>query len=248
MKKQGIYTVIKNERIAKSTFELVLEGDTSPFTAPGQFADVAVDGFFLRRPLSVCDWDKKCFTLIYKTIGEGTAALSKVPEGARLDVLAGLGNGFSLRAGRPLLIGGGLGVVPLLVLAKQLLAAGAKPAAALGFGCAEEIFLADRLAALGIRVLLATADGSLGTRGLVTQAVAQAPAHTDYFYACGPEPMLKAVCAMLKTDGQISLEERMACGFGACMGCTCQTIGGPKRVCRDGPVFSRDDILWAARA
>ena len=243
--KQGVFTIRENAPLAPGLFRLTLEGDTSAFTAPGQFLNLRLDGFYLRRPISVCDWDGDSVTVIYKLLGHGTEALSGCPAGKTLDVLTGLGNGFdAARAGaRPLVVGGGVGIPPLYRLTKELLRGGAEPVVILGFNRAEEIFLLDDFEAAGVEPIVATADGSAGIRGFVTDAVPAAGAYT-YVFACGPTPMLRALDAVAETDGQFSLEERMGCGFGACMGCSVRTRTGHKRVCRDGPVFSREEIVW----
>lgn len=243
--KQGIFTIRENARLAPGIFRLVLKGDTSAFSAPGQFLNIKLDGFYLRRPISVCDWDDNSVTVIYKLLGRGTDALTAYPAGKTLDVLTGLGNGFDIkRAGaRPLLVGGGVGIPPLYRLAKELLKSGAEPVVVLGFNREKEMFLSDDFRALGIEPIVATADGSAGIRGFVTDALPAAGAYT-FSYACGPTAMLRALDAVVQTDAQYSLEERMGCGFGACMGCSIETRAGRKRVCRDGPVFSREDIIW----
>jgi len=202
-----------------------------------------VEGFFLRRPISVCDWDGGGLTLIYKVVGNGTAALRDLPPGARLDALSGLGNGFDVsKCGeKTLLLGGGVGVPPLYGLAKALLADGKSPAAVLGFNTAAEVFYAEKFRALGVETSVATVDGTAGTRGFVTDAL---PPDYSYFCACGPMPMLRAVWERTATPGQLSFEERMGCGFGACMGCSIRTRSGSKRVCKDGPVLEKEEILW----
>ncbi len=243
--KQSVYIISENKPVAPEVFRLVLTGDTSAMTASGQFVDLRLDGFFLRRPISVSDWDDRSLTLYYKCVGKGTARLAELSAGTELDVLSGLGNGFDLSVSgdRPLLAGGGIGTAPLARLAKELAAAGARPMAVLGFNRREDILLENELRALGADVFLATADGSAGVRGFVTDAVPLAGAYT-YVYACGPTPMLRALDAAVTGPGQYSFEERMGCGFGACMGCTVQTASGPKRVCRDGPVFRREEVRW----
>jgi dihydroorotate dehydrogenase electron transfer subunit len=243
--KQTSLTISDNSRLADGIFRLVLSGDTSAISAPGQFVDLKLPGFFLRRPISVCDWEPGRLTLIYKVLGRGTEAMTRLAPGAELDVLTGLGNGYDLApAGdRPLLVGGGVGIPPLYGLAKRLLAAGRTVTAVLGFNRAAEIFLAEEFRALGAEVILTTADGSTGIPGLVTDGMAAAGEYT-YLYTCGPEPMLRAVYGACRTAGQFSFEERMGCGFGACMGCTCRTKYGSKRICRDGPVLEKEEIVW----
>ena len=241
--KKGIYSIENTRQLAKNTFLTRLAGDTSAFCAPGQFINIALDGFFLRRPLSVCDWDGEGLTVIYKTVGKGTKALANLPAGTKLDVLTGLGNGFSVETSglRPLLIGGGAGVPPLYGLAKRLIGKGARPVVILGFNTAEEVFFEKEFAALDCDVTVATVDGSYGKKGLVTDVL---PQGTTYFYACGPEPMLKAVYDRSDTSGQLSFERRMGCGFGACMGCTCRTKYGAKLICKDGPVLEKEAVVW----
>lgn len=241
---ESVFTVISNEKIAKNTYKMLLSGNTED-GRPGQFVNIKIDGFFLRRPISVCDIEENTLTLIYKTVGAGTDKLSKTEKGEKLDILAFLGNGYDLsKSGEaPLLIGGGVGVPPLFLLAKKLVKEGKKPTAILGFNSADEIFLKDEFEALGVKTFIATADGSVGTRGFVTDVMKNTDIYT-YFYTCGPEPMLRAVYNESKTDGEFSFEERMGCGFGACVGCTCKTKYGNKRICRDGPVLSKEEIIW----
>ena len=242
--KQTTLTVTENTRLADGIYRLRLAGDTSAITAPGQFVNLKLSGFFLRRPISVCDWENGELTLIYKVLGHGTEAMTGMAVGTALDVLTGLGNGFDLsRSGEhPLLVGGGVGIPPLYGLAKRLTAQGKRVTAVLGFNRASEIFLAEEFRALGAEIILATADGSLGEKGFVTDVIARLD--YTYFYACGPMPMFRALESIAKTDGEYSFEERMGCGFGACMGCTIDTVNGPKRVCREGPVFGREEIKW----
>ncbi len=242
--RQGLFEIAENTAAAPGVFRLRLAGDSSAIAAPGQFANLRIDGFFLRRPLAVSDWDADGFTVFYKVVGGGTAALSGLPAGGRLDVLTGLGNGFDVTApGRePALIGGGCGVFPFPGLARRLWEAGKRPTAVLGFAAAADVCLRGELEALGVPVRLATMDGSAGARGPVTAALEGC--RYDYFYACGPEAMLRAVDRAAVTDGELSFEERMGCGFGACMGCSCRTKYGTRRICRDGPVLKRGDILW----
>ena len=239
------FTVAENDPLASGIYRLRLAGDASAFTAPGQFADLKLEGFFLRRPISVCDWDADTLTLIYKVLGRGTAAMTAYPAGKQLSVLTGLGNGFDVtKSGpAPLLVGGGVGIPPLYGLAKRLVAEGKQPRAVLGYNTKDEIFLAEDFAALGVPVTLCTANGSVGARGLVTDGMATAGEYS-YLYTCGPGPMLKAVWDCARSDGQFSFEERMGCGFGACMGCTCETKYGAKRICRDGPVLEKGEIVW----
>ncbi len=244
MYKQGIYTVLANEPLTASVHRMRLEGDTQWIVRPGQFVNIALEGRYLRRPISVCDYDAATLTLIYKVVGEGTAQMARMEPGGQLDLLTGLGNGFATDndARRPLLVGGGVGVPPLYNLAKVLLAAGKPVQIVLGFNTAAEVFYAGEFRALGCSVTVATADGSAGVKGFVTDALAGLD--FDYFYACGPLPMLRALSQAAACDGQLSFEERMGCGFGACMGCSCKTLTGSKRICKEGPVMSKGEILW----
>ena len=248
MKKLAHFDILQNKQIARDTYCLVLVGDCSCITAPGQFVNIALPGKYLRRPISVCSVHGEVLTLVYKTVGAGTRQLSDMGSGQTLELLTGLGNGFDIAKGgvKPLLVGGGAGVAPLYGLAEALLAAGKQPTAILGFNTAAEIFLASELTALGVPCCISTVDGSVGMKGFVTDVMRMANIQHDYIYACGPEPMLKAVYAADETDGQYSFEARMACGFGACMGCSCETKSGAKRICRDGPVLERGEILWGA--
>ena len=244
--KQVRFTIRSNERIAPSVFRMEMEGDTSGISRSGQFVDIAIDGFFLRRPISVCDRTEGYLTIIYKVVGKGTAALSGMTSGDTLDVLTGLGNGYDCSSCRKkaLLVGGGVGTPPMYLLAKELLSQGKDVTAVLGFNTENEIFLKKELEDLGAKVIVSTADGSYGTKGFVTDAIRENGTDADYFYACGPKPMLKALCGALDIDGELSLEERMGCGTGICYGCTCMTAHGPKRICKDGPVFKKEDIIW----
>lgn len=239
--KQSILEISENKKIAKDVYLMKLSGDAD--TAPGQFINIKLDGFFLRRPISICDVCGDETTIIYKTVGSGTEYLSRLNAGEKLDVLSGLGNGFDLsKSGNaPLVIGGGVGVPPMYYLAKCLKNEGKDVTAVLGFNTADEVFGTKEFEALGIKTVLATADGSLGEKGFVTDVL---PDSYTYFYTCGPEPMLKAVYGKTVTSGQLSFEERMGCGFGACMGCSCKTKYGSKRICKDGPVLVKEEIIW----
>lgn len=241
--KQGIFTVSSNEHLNKSIMKMTLRGDVSAITAPGQFVNILIDGLFLRRPISVYDRDDESFTIVYKIVGEGTEKMSEMEPGTELDILTGLGNGYdtSLSGDTPLLLGGGVGVPPLFGLARKLISEGKKVTAVLGFNTKDEVFCEDEFRAIGCDVTVTTADGSYGTKGFVTDAL---PASYSYFYTCGPEPMLRAVYAGTSVSGQFSFEERMGCGFGACMGCSCKTITGYKRICKEGPVMKKEEILW----
>ena len=242
--KKGIFIIRENSLLAPRTFRMILEGDTSAIVRPGQFVNIALAGRFLRRPISVCDWDGETLTILYKVVGKGTRQMSEMLPGQALDLLTGLGNGYDLdKSGdRPLLIGGGAGVPPMYALAKHLLASGKHPAVILGFNTAEERFYQEAFEALGLPVTVTTEDGSAGPKGFVTDAM-DGPDYT-YVYTCGPGPMLRAVYDAARTSGQFSFEERMGCGFGACMGCTCRTKYGNKRICREGPVLEKEEILW----
>ena len=242
--KQGIYTITSNRSLTADVWEMKLAGDTSAITAPGQFVNIKLEGMFLRRPISICDWDETGLTLIYKVVGKGTEFMSTLPVGKQLDILCGLGNGFdTTKSGdRPVLIGGGVGVPPMYGLCKALLAEGKQPSVILGFNTATEVFYAAEFAALGVEVTVTTVDGSQGVKGFVTDALKDMD--YTYFYTCGPMPMFKAIENTAKTSGQYSFEERMGCGFGACMGCTCKTKYGNKRICKDGPVLEREEIVW----
>ena len=242
--KQEIFTIKKNEKIAKDIFLLVLEGNTESITAPGQFVNILIDGLYLRRPISVCDYSENSLTLIYKVVGKGTEIMSKYHPGKTLDLLVGLGNGFdtSKSGDTPLLIGGGVGVPPMYNLCKKLVADGKKVNVILGFNSHNDVFFEDDFKALGAKVFVATADGSYGTKGFVTDLMKNL--EYSYFFTCGPEPMFKAIESIAKTSGQYSFESRMGCGFGACMGCSCKTKYGNKRICKDGPVMEREEIIW----
>lgn len=242
--KQGIFTVKENRKIAKNTYLMKLVGDTSDITASGQFVNIKLRGFFLRRPISVCDCEDGVLTIIYKVVGKGTEVMAEMQGGEQLDVLTGLGNGYdlSLCGDKPLLLGGGAGVPPMYMLCKRLLAMGKSVSVILGFNSAEEVFFEQEFKDLGADVTVTTADGTVGIKGFVTDAMKTAD--YTYFYTCGPEPMLKAVDRTAVTEGQLSFEERMGCGFGACMGCSCKTKYGNKRICKDGPVLKREEIIW----
>lgn len=237
--------VAGNYPIARDVFRTKLICPEHGFTAPGQFLNIRIDGLYLRRPISICDWDEKSVEIIYKVIGKGTEALSKIAPGEEISALMPLGNGFNIhRCGQnPLIIGGGVGTPPLYGLAKALMVQGKKPTAVLGFNSAEDVMLIDEFKALGVAVHVTTVDGTMGQKGFVTDAIRELSGYTDYC-ACGPEAMLKAVFAACPTDGQLSFEARMACGFGACMGCSCESKSGSKRICKDGPVLLKEDLLW----
>ncbi len=241
---QGLYEIISNKKLAESIFEMILKGDTSSITAPGQFINIKLDGFYLRRPISICDYDDNTITIIYKVVGSGTEVMSKMNTGEKLDVLCGLGNGFdtSKSMDKPVLIGGGVGVPPMYNLCKKLIAEGKEVTVILGFNKKDEIFYEDEFKKLGADVKVATVDGSYGIKGFVTDALKCT--EYSYFYTCGPMPMFKAIEYTATTSGQYSFEERMGCGFGACMGCSCKTKYGNKRICKDGPVLEREEIIW----
>lgn len=242
---KGLYDILYNKKIAKNIYEMRLLGDTSALSRPGQFINIELDGFYLRRPISVCDYDANGITIIYKTVGRGTGYMATLGAHKNLDVLVGLGNGFDtdVSSNSPLLIGGGVGVPPLYMLAKRLIKEGKKVTVILGFNTADEVFYEREFALLGTTVITTTADGSRGIKGFVTDALCKVGTYS-YFYTCGPEPMLKAVYDSCTTDGQFSFEERMGCGFGACMGCSCETKYGSKRICKDGPVLTKEEIIW----
>ncbi len=241
--KDTYFTVKENRKIAKNTYLSVLEGDTSDIL-PGQFVNIKLDGLYLRRPISVCNVEGNLLTLIYKAVGVGTEQMSKTEPGKVWQTLTGLGNGYNLTASgnRPLLIGGGAGIPPMYLLCRELLKNGKEPTVILGFGTRDEVFFKDEFEALGVKTLVTTVDGTEGIRGFVTDAMTGLD--YTYFYTCGPEPMLKAVYDKSYTSGEFSFEERMGCGFGACMGCTCETKYGNKRICRDGPVLVKEEIIW----
>ena len=244
--KQSIFTIVSNAPLTDSVYKMVLSGDTSAITAPGQFVNIQLEGKFLRRPISVCDYDETTLTIVYKVVGKGTEQMSAMVPGKSLDILTGLGNGYdlSLAGEKPVLLGGGVGVPPMYNLAKKLLALGKKVTVILGFNTKSEVFYEDAFKALGCEVIVATADGSHGVKGFATTPLAELD--YTYFYTCGPEPMLKAVYMATNTSGQMSFEERMGCGFGACMGCSCKTLTGYKRICKEGPVMKKEEILWEA--
>lgn len=246
MYKKGIYKIVANSPLTRDVYRMVLEGDTQWIMRPGQFVNIELDGLYLRRPISICDWDEHTITIIYKVVGRGTEQMSKMSVGKELDVLTGLGNGFNAEAecNEALLVGGGVGVPPLYRLAKELLAQGKKVSVVLGFNTAAEVFYADEFRQLGAEVYVSTADGSVGVKGFVTDAIRESGVTFDYFYACGPLPMLKALCDNCTQRGELSFEERMGCGFGACMGCSCKTLTGNKRICKEGPVMRREEIIW----
>ena len=241
--KQSLFKIIENTPLTENVFKMVLQGDVSAITAPGQFVNIKLDGLYLRRPISVCDVGENTLTIIYKVVGKGTKQMSEMEDGM-LDVLTGLGNGYDLSVSgdRPVLLGGGVGVPPMYLLAKELIKQGKKVKVILGFNTKSELFYEEEFKAIGAEVVVTTVDGSYGIKGFVTDALKD----TDYtyFYTCGPEPMLKAVYNASKTSGQMSFEKRMGCGFGACMGCSCKTITGYKRICKEGPVMRKEEILW----
>jgi len=241
---QTVLTVKENIPLTADVFKMVLAGGEGEPMRPGQFINIRVDGLYLRRPISVCDINGGKITILCKKVGRGTERLSRLGAGSPLDVLTGLGNGFDtdIDGGRPVLVGGGIGCAPLYLLAKKLVEKGKKVAVVLGFRTESEVFFTDEFTALGAKVVVATEDGSFGLRGFATDAAA-ALEH-DYFYACGPEPMLKAMCRATAAPGQLSFEARMGCGFGACMGCSCRTVTGFKRICREGPVMRKEDLIW----
>ena len=241
--KQSFFEIIENTALTADVYRMRLRGDTSAITAPGQFVNLKLDGMYLRRPISVCDVEGDVLTLVYKVVGKGTEAMSKMTEGC-LDILTGLGNGYDLSASgdKPLLLGGGVGVPPMYMLCRKLIESGKQVTVVLGFNKASEIFYEEEFRALGATVYVTTVDGSYGIRGFVTDAMKDI--EYSHFFTCGPEPMLKAVWNASVTEGQLSFEERMGCGFGACMGCSCKTLTGNKRICKEGPVLRKEEILW----
>ena len=242
--KQSIFEIVSNQALTANVYRMELRGDTSAITAPGQFVNIQLDGMYLRRPISVCDVQGDILTIVYKVVGKGTEAMSRMESG-KLDILTGLGNGYdlTLAGDKPVLLGGGVGVPPMYLLARKLRQQGKEVSVILGFNTSDEIFYEQEFKALGCAVTVTTVDGSYGLKGFVTDALKT----MDYthFYTCGPEPMLKAVYRASVTSGQMSFEERMGCGFGACMGCSCKTLTGYKRICKDGPVMMKEEILWA---
>lgn len=246
MYKRNIYKVVSNEQLTAKSWLMALEGDTQYVTRAGEFVNIALEGKFLRRPISVCDYDEKTITLLYDVVGEGTKAMSRMKEGEELDLLTGLGNGFSeeRECRRPALLGGGVGCAPLYNLAKKFLARGVKPVVILGFNSEKDVVSADMFEAIGVELYIATVDGSVGTKGFVTDVIREQGLECDYFYACGPMPMLKALCKGVEWPGEVSLDERMACGFGVCMCCSVETKSGNKRICKEGPVFDKEDLIW----
>ena len=241
--KQGLFTIVSNEPLTESVYRMTLSGDVAQITAPGQFVNILLDGKFLRRPISVCNVDGDKLTIIYKVVGKGTEQLSQM-QGGTLDILTGLGNGYDLSVSGecPVLIGGGVGVPPMYMLARKLIEQGKKVKVILGFNTRNEIFYEEEFRALGAEVSVTTVDGSYGIKGFVTDAMKDVD--YTYFYTCGPEPMLKAIYKASVTSGQMSFEKRMGCGFGACMGCSCKTLTGYKRICKEGPVMRKEEILW----
>ena len=243
--RESIFRIIDNAPLTETVYKMKLQGDVSDITSSGQFVNIKLDGLYLRRPISVCDCEDGVLTLIYKVVGKGTEQMAKMTAGEELNILTGLGNGYdiSLSGDKPLLLGGGVGVPPLYMLAKKLIAEGKKVSVVLGFNTKNEVFCEEDFKALGADVFVTTVDGSYGIKGFVTDAMKDID--YSYFYTCGPEPMLKAIFKVSATSGQFSFEERMGCGFGACMGCSCKTVTGYKRICKDGPVLKKEEILWA---
>ena len=243
--RESIFKIIDNTPLTQTVYKMKLQGDVSDITSSGQFVNIKLDGLYLRRPISVCDSEGDVLTLIYKVVGKGTEQMAKMSAGEELNILTGLGNGYdiTLAGDKPLLLGGGVGVPPLYMLCKKLIAEGKKVSVVLGFNTKDEVFCEEDFKALGADVFVTTVDGSYGIKGFVTDAMKGID--YSYFYTCGPEPMLKAIFKASATSGQFSFEERMGCGFGACMGCSCKTVTGYKRICKDGPVLKKEEILWA---
>lgn len=242
--KQGIFEIVENVALTDTVYRMVLQGDVSAITAPGQFVNIKLDGLYLRRPISVCDLSDDSLTIVYKVVGKGTEQMSRMEKGETLDLLIGLGNGYDLSVSgeKPVLLGGGVGVPPMYLLAKELIAQGKQVWVVLGFNTQAEIFFEEEFKALGAQVTVTTVDGTYGLKGFVTDVLKTLD--YTYFYTCGPEPMLKAVYDATNTPGQMSFEKRMGCGFGACMGCSCKTLTGYKRICKEGPVMKKEEILW----
>ena len=243
--KQSIFTIVENNPLTSSVYKMVLSGDTSDITSPGQFVNIHLDGLYLRRPISVCDAEDGMLTLIYKVVGKGTEKMAEMTVGQELDVLTGLGNGYDISncGDSPLLVGGGVGLPPMFLLAKELIKAGKKVKVIAGFGSADEVFYKEEFENIGAEFIVTTVDGSYGIKGFVTNALEVVGEYSSIF-TCGPEPMLKALYNATDMPAQFSFEERMGCGFGACMGCSCKTVTGYKRICKDGPVLCREEILW----
>lgn len=242
--KQVFLKVEENEKIADKIYRIKLTGDVSGTEVPGRFVNLKIDGCYLRRPLSVCDSEGDTITLIYKVVGKGTEILATYTAGKVIDVLTGLGNGFDVSLGgkTPLLVGGGVGVPPMYKLCRELIKNGATPTVVLGFNSSSDVFYREEFEKLGAKTYVMTADGSVGGKGFVTDKIAELD--YSYFYACGPEAMFVAMDKIMKTSGEYSFEERMGCGFGACMGCSCKTKYGNKRICKEGPVLKREEVIW----
>ena len=241
---QGMYEILSNKCIAKNTFEMVLKGDTTSLTKPGQFINIKLEGKYLRRPISVCDYDSDTTTIIYKVVGKGTEQMAEMKPGEMLDVLSGLGNGFDIsKADKDaVLLGGGAGIAPMFNLCRELIKKGTMVTVILGFNTKDEVYYEEEFKNLGAKVYITTVDGSYGEKGFVTDVLKNLT--YSYFFTCGPMPMFKAIESVATTSGQYSFEERMGCGFGACMGCSCKTKYGNKRICKDGPVLLREEIIW----
>ena len=242
--KTSLFMILENEELAPDVHQLILQGDTSAIKCAGQFVDLKLDGHFLRRPFSICDWTESTLTVVYRTVGKGTAELAEYAPGKMIELLTGLGNGFdtSVSGDKPLLVAGGSGVPMMYALAKQLVSEGKQVSAVLGYRTASDVFLARAIEMLGVNVTITTEDGSMGVKGFVTDAMKDM--NYTYFYTCGPEAMFKAIGSIATTSGQFSFEARMGCGYGACMGCTMETKNGYKRVCKDGPVLVREELIW----
>ena len=245
MKNKGLYKITSNKNIANKVYEMILEGDTSCIVAPGQFINIELDGFYLRRPISICEYGSNFIKIIYKVVGKGTDKLSTLKPGQTLDILTGLGNGFNINksGNNPLLIGGGVGTPPMYELCKELYNKGIEPIVVLGFNSKEDVFYEEEFKKICKKIHITTVDGTYGQKGFVTDCI-KSINNPSYYYACGPMPMLKAVYNTVLCDGELSFEERMGCGFGACMGCTCKTKNGFKRICKEGPVLLKEEIEW----
>lgn len=245
----NLYKIVTNRQLTHKTWVMILHGDTRSISAPGQFVNIAIPGLYLRRPISICDWNHERgeITLLYDVVGKGTEAMSRMKSGDTVDMLSGLGNGFSTHpeALRPLLLGGGIGCAPLLGLARTLKTNGFNPIAILGYNTVRDTFGFEKwFSEIGVKAYIATVDATMGTKGFVTDVIREEGLEKGYFHACGPMPMLKAVCSQLDIPGEVSIESRMGCGFGACMCCSVETAGGAKRICKDGPVFRKEELIW----
>ena len=243
--KRAVFTVLGNERISADVFDLRLSGDTSELVGSGQFVNADIPDLYLRRPISICDYSPGEMRLVIKIVGKGTQKMASLKEGDPVDLLVPLGNGFdTAKSGKtPYLFGGGVGVAPMVRLAKDLIGQGKKTTVVLGFNSSSDVILYDDYCRIVGKenVFVTTVDGSFGQKGFVTEVNADG---ASFVYSCGPLPMMKALDKAIECGAEYSFESRMGCGFGACMGCTLASAGGPVRVCREGPVFRKGEILW----